>query len=727
MKKNELLRDRVIIKKRMLLTLFMIFIFFIGLIGRLCYVMIYKSFDYKKLAVNQWTNEVTIDAKRGRILDRNGNELAISGNVYRVDLDLNSLRTLYQGNTKKTTCEKISQDLAKALDMDEKKVYKIINSKRANGDPMGGAILKRRIEKDVADKVSALKLQGVLISPDTKRYYPNNNFLAQVIGHTDSDGVGLTGIEKYYNAVLSGTPGKKTSENDKSGNELPYSIASYQKPVDGKDVQLTIDFMIQSFCEKAADQALKDNKAKAVTIVAMDPKTGEILAMVNKPDYNPNDPWEKGKTTNELNEMWRNRAVSDSFEPGSIFKAVTASAAIDSGAISSSDRFTCTSSGFKIGNHTIHCAQGEVHGVEDIPLLLQNSCNVGFAQLGIKMGKNILLDYVNKFGFGHKTGIDINGEASGIVKSVKNTTESDLATISFGQTNTLTPVQYMAALNAIANGGKWIRPHLMKSIDKTDDNNKQQVVSKYNNFGETQIINAQTASTMRANLENVVTQGGGHNAFVEGYHIAGKTGTAQKPKTDGVGYDPSKYRSSFASMAPADDPKISLFVSVDEPDPSQYFASLVAAPVAKQLYIDIFNYLSLSPQGSANVLKDVVIPDLRGMSKSDSQSTLKKLNLDCEFSGSGDKVVKVAPIPGLTAKEGSKIQLTLGNESTYDNQISVPDFKGYGKTSAQQILDSLGLKGTFSGNGVVIKQSIEAGKNVTKGNSISFEMKDDSD
>lgn len=308
--------------------------------------------------------------------------------------------------------------------------------------------------------------------------------MAHVLGHTNSDGAGLTGAELYYNKDLAGKPGVRISETDNKSKELPDTISEYTKPVDGNDVVLTIDEMIQSFCEKAAAQALSDNKAKAVTIIAMNPKNGEILAMVNKPDYNPNNPWEGAKTSDELQKLWRNRAVSDTFEPGSIFKVVTASAALAENKVSENDKFVCNGS-VKISNRIIHCWKVGGHGVENFVDLLKNSCNIGFAEVGKRLGKDLLCKYISKFGFGQKTGIDLPGEAQGIVKNVKNVTDLDVATISFGQVNTVSCVQYLAAFNAVANGGTWIRPHIMKEISHYDEDSQSTVINrKYSDYGE---------------------------------------------------------------------------------------------------------------------------------------------------------------------------------------------------------------------------------------------------
>lgn len=685
--------------------------------------MVIQGASLKQLAVNQWTSEVKIDAKRGKILDRYGHELAVSANVYRVDLDMNTLRDTM--SIQKLSNETLAIKLSGALDMKSEDIVKILNKTLPGGLPLGSANLARRIEKVQADNVTALNLKGVLVSADTKRYYPNNNLLAQTIGHTNSDGVGLTGVELTYNSVLSGTPGVRIAETDKKSAVQSSTISEYTKPVDGKDVILTIDKTIQEFCENAADQAMKDTKSKGVTIIVMDPTNGEILAMVNKPDYNPNDPWVDGASFDELQKMWRNKAVSDTFEPGSIFKVITATAALETGAVSDASTFNCTGS-VKIGSNTIHCWKSGGHGQQSFLDILKNSCNIGFAQVGKMVGKENLNKYISTFGFGSKTGIDLPGEASGIIKKTQSITELDLATIAFGQTDTVTPIQYMAAFNAVANGGKWIRPHVMKELAHYDSISGKEITDRlYNNLGEKQILDADKMSTLRGYLEKVVAEGGGKKAFIEGYHIAGKTGTAQKAGVGG--YQSGKYISSFAGMAPADNPKFTVFVSIDEPDPSNYYAGQITAPVAKQVFDDIFNYMAVKSDASADdtaksLLKDVVIPEVRGKTKEEAVKILKQQHLNYQIDSNGEYVVDINPKPGYTVKEQSKIILYTGTSPNYNKVVAVPNVMGLTKERATEVLSSVGLKTTIVGDGMVSEQDINPATEVSIGTTLTLEM-----
>ncbi|MDU1442838.1 stage V sporulation protein D [Clostridium cochlearium] len=723
-KKNY--RDKVLSKKRMFLVLMILAVLFTGLMGRLIFVMVYKSPDYKKAAIDQWTSEVEISAKRGRILDRNGNELAISANVYRIDLDLNALRSTMK--TKKLTTEDVASKLAEALEMEKEDVVKVIEKKLPNGLPYGSATLKRRIEKSMADKVKELDLWGVIVSADTKRYYPNENYLAHVLGHTNSDGDGLAGIEMQYNSVLSGKPGKRIAELDNTrSRQLPYVISEFTKPEDGKDVVLTIDEMIQHFCEKAATQALSDNKAKAVSIMAMNPNNGEILALVNKPDYNPNNPWVEGKTSEELQKMWRNRAISDTFEPGSIFKVITSTAALEENLVSEEDRFYCKGSTV-IGKRTVRCWKSGGHGSQTFVEILKNSCNVGFTELGKKIGKENLYKYIRKFGFGEKTGVDVPGEALGIIKNPANISELDLATISFGQTNTVSIVQYLSAFNAVANGGKLIKPHFLKEIQSYDEETGvKKTEKKFEDYNEKKILSEEKTAQLRGYLEKVISEGGGKKAFIEGYTIGGKTGTAQKV-IDGK-YGPQKYISSFAGMAPAEKPQITLFVSIDEPDPSNYYAGQIAAPVAQQVFNDIFNYLSIKGNASDSEIaeslkKDIVIPEIRGLKKAEALKILKEQKLDYNIDEKGDYITDMNPKPGYTVKEGSKIVLYTGKTSNYNRVVAVPDIRGYTIENASKLLNSLGLKITYSGSGLIYEQSVKEDEEVPKGTTIHVKLEE---
>ena len=710
--------------------------------------MTVKAPEYAGMAEEQWTSEVKIDAVRGKILDRNGKELAVSADVYRVDLDLKTLRNYLDTSLSKLSSKEIARRqslgipvptenrsltindvapvIAEALNMDKDEVLKKLDTRLESGNPADSATLIRRIDKDEADKVKELKIDGIVVSKDTKRIYPNNNFLAHVLGCTDSDGKGLTGIEAEYNTYLSGIPGVKIGELDKNSNDLPYSQSTFTSPVNGKDVTLTIDETIQSFAEKAAEQAYKANNAKAASVLVMDPKTGEVLAMANKPDFDPNNPREgyesfDGETSSDkIQKMWRNRLVSDSFEPGSIFKVITSIAALEENLVNENSTFYCGGS-IQLADRTINCWELGGHGAQTFPEIVQNSCNIGFIKVGEMLGKEKLYEYIKKFGFGELTGIDLQGETEGIVKIPENTSPTDLATISFGHTNTVNSVQYMAAFNAVANGGTWIQPHLMKEITHEDDNGVKVVDETYNPNKKTVASEDKTAE-LRSYLERVVTSGSATATFIDGYHIGGKTGTANKMENGR--YIDGKYISSFVGMAPVDDPKVTVMITVDEPSTGMYYASQVAAPYAKPLFMDIFNYLNnkFSNEGENKIAKEHIIPEIRGMKKDDAIKVLSDLNLEYEIDTDGDKVASVKPYPGTAVKEGSKITISASGSSDDSKNIVMPDVRGYAKEDASKVLENLGLSVVFEGEGVVSQQNISQGEIITKGTLVTLKL-----
>ncbi|MFT8316462.1 MAG: penicillin-binding transpeptidase domain-containing protein [Clostridium sp.] len=580
-----------ILTNKRLLGVFMLFgLVLILVIGRLFYLMVSDSKFYKVKALQQWTSQITVPAERGRILDRNDNELVVSSEAYRVDIDMNTLRQALK--IKSISMDQLSNGLSAILNMPVKQVSNILYLKSPEGMPVKFATLARKIDKTQADKIKALNISGFIISNDSKRVYKNNNFLASTLGYTNSDGNGVSGVELSYNKELAGIPGQKILETDNRGNQLPYENSQYIAPVNGKDLVLTIDQTIQLYAEQAAQKALIDNKAKSVTITVMNPKNGEILAMVNKPDYDPNNPnGAKNQTGEQIATSWKNNAVQNTFEPGSIFKVITSYAAMAENVVNDATRFPDPGyvmvDGVRINEWNLTGFPSQTF--QDI---IKNSSNVGFVKLGTELlGKDKLFKYINLFGFGQKTGVDLPGESTGIVRPINNVNKVDLANISFGQGISLTAMQYLSAFNSVANGGTWIRPHIMKEIVHTDSNNKPVVDTTYNNLGEKKILDPNIASTLRTYLRKVVTDGVGSAAEVPGLDIAGKTGTAQKSSPTG-GYAPGKYMSSFAGMAPENDPKITMLISIDEPDQSKYYAGQTAAPVAKDLFKLIFDYMN---------------------------------------------------------------------------------------------------------------------------------------
>ena len=710
---------------RVLAFLLAIVILFLALSGRLLYISIFRSKDYKAMAEEQWTNEIQIDARRGRILDRNNRELAVTANVFRVDLDLITLRKYI--DKKDTDNIEIAKLLAEALEMDEEKVLSRIELTYPSGNPANSATLIRRIEKEKADKVKELDINGVIVSEDTKRYYPNGDFLSHTLGTTNADGEGLSGLELYYNEELMGIPGVRVSEVSGNSTSNPYSETSFTPPVDGKDMTLTIDENIQYFVEKVAEDALNKHNADSVSIAVMNPNNGEILGMVNKPGFNPNNPYEgseafKGKDESaKLQNMWRNTIVSDAFEPGSIFKIITSIAAIEENIAGKDEVYYCDGS-LNVAGKNIKCWKPGGHGVQNFNQTLENSCNVAFMEMGAKLGAEKLNEYIKLFGFGTQSGIDLPGEATGIVKNVEDISAVDLATISFGQTNTMNGIQFMTALNAVANGGDLIQPHIMKELSHKDNNGTKIIDEVFVPKIQENIVDEKSTMRVKEALESTVSNGSSKDAGIEGIKVAGKTGTAEKvdPETGTYG---AGYIASFAGFAPYDNPQVSLIVIIDNPKNGEHFGGIVAAPFAGELFNNIFNYISLNEGQLDAKDESVIIPDLRGDKVTSAEKTLNELGINCVIEGDGTFVTSVTPIPGYKVKKGDSITLYAGSRfDRNEKEIVVPDFRKLNKEEAEEILKYLGLKGEFEGEGEIKEQSISAGEIIKSGDKIKFKL-----
>lgn len=710
---------------RVLAFLLAIVILFLVLVGRLLYISIFRSKDYKAMAEEQWTNEIQIDARRGRILDRNNRELAVTANVFRVDLDLITLRKYI--DKKEIDNIEVAKLLAEALEMDEEKVLSRIELTYPSGNPANSATLIRRVEKEKADKVKELDINGVIVSEDTKRYYPNGDFLSHTLGTTNADGEGLSGLELYYNEELMGIPGVRVSEVSGNSASNPYSETSFTPPVDGKDMTLTIDENIQYFVEKVAEDALKKHNADSVSIAVMNPNNGEILGMVNKPGFNPNNPYEGSEAFNgkdesaKLQNMWRNTIVSDSFEPGSIFKIITSIAAIEENIAGKDEVYYCDGS-LNVAGRNIKCWKPGGHGVQNFNQTLENSCNVAFMEMGAKLGAEKLNEYIKLFGFGTQSGIDLPGEATGIVKNVGDINAVDLATISFGQTNTMNGIQFMTALNAVANGGDLIQPHIMKELSHKDGNGTKIIDEVFVPKIQENIVDEKSTMRVKEALESTVSKGSSKDAGIEGIKVAGKTGTAEKvdPETGTYG---AGYIASFAGFAPYDNPQVSLIVIIDNPKNGEHFGGIVAAPFAGELFNNIFNYISLNEGQLDQKDESVIIPDLRGDKVTSAEKTLNELGVNCVIEGDGTFVTSITPLPGYKVKKGDSITLYAGSRfDRNEKEIVVPDFRKLNKEEAEEILKSLGLKGEFEGEGEIKEQSISAGEIIKSGDKIKFKL-----
>lgn len=696
------------------------------LLVKMLYLTVIKGPELAEKAETQWKSEMNLTAMRGNIVDRNGSILVTSTNVYRIEVDMDTLKTYIEDE--KTTVEKVSSDLAEALGASYDDIYGKLSDEENKF-----IILSKGLEKDVIDKVKSLEIRGLVYYDEIERYYPNGNYLSQVLGIINSEGVGLTGLELQYDDYLSGLSGIRIGGVDAYSNDLPFVSGKQTNAINGKDIVTTIDENLQYYAELVANEGLETYKAKRVSITIMNPNNGEILAMASTPGYDPNDPYEgyenfEGDTENDkIQNMWRNSIVSDTYEPGSTFKIITMAAAMEEGLIHDDDVFVCNGSK-TFGDVNVHCWNLSGHGAQTAAEILKNSCNVGFMELGARLGAEKLNEYIKKLGFGNITGIDLPGEAEGIVKSTNSISDIDLATIAFGQTNTLNALQLLTAVNAVANGGNLIQPHIVKEITHKDSNGNTIVDKTIEGKTTENVLSEKTSATLREYLERTATQDAGAGTFVQGYDIAGKTGTAQKVDIETGSYSADKYIASMVAMTPVDDPQLTVYIAVDEPSTGVYYGGQVAAPLMKKLFSYIFAYIE-SPTGKASysISKDVIIPEVRGKSIEEAKSILEENGLGCEINGDGNTIVSINPYPGTTVKAGSKITLTASSKSSIDNKIIMPDLAGTTVEFAINLLDNLGLQYEYEGSGKVVEQSISSGELISSGTKVKLVFKEESE
>lgn len=574
--------------KRYLWVTALTFLLFLGLGARLFYVTVIAKDEIFSKAQSQIVREITIPAKRGDILDRNGSILASTTEAYRVDADLKTLRRLLE--SRDTTAEEFAAPIAEILGEDQGELLTKLTAEN------NGIIIKRKIEKDTIDRLREyIDEEGInflIIGYDNIRYYPNSSFLSHVLGSVNIDGTGVMGIEYWYDETLKGISGIKIAEVDKQNRELPYSAVVQTSAIDGSDLILTIDEKVQYFIENLAQEAMDKHEAESVTMIVSDPKTGGVLGMVNLPDFDPSNPREE-RTQEEFDAITRNFSVNDAYEPGSTFKIVTISAAIEEGVVSEHDHFYCP--GYIMVNGVrINCVNRSGHGDQSLGDVLRNSCNVGTIMIAQKLGAERFNEYVGSYLFGQKTGIDLPGETSGIVFNKDSMTPVDLATSAIGQAQTVSPVQMMNAINAISNGGMMNPLHIGDKATLLDVNGNltERVL---NDTTEKEIISKNTADRMLTLLYGVVGANEKSSGYIEDIAVFGKTGTAQKIIKDENGkqkYSDDEFISSFIGGAPYEDPKVTVLVIINNPKDAIY-GNVVAAPWAKEIILEMDKYLSL--------------------------------------------------------------------------------------------------------------------------------------
>ena len=663
-----------------------------ALIGRLAYLQLVRGPELESWAMAQWMRDVPVEPKRGIIYDRNLRELAISANADTVV----AIPARIQ-NPQQTTAK-----LAAVLGISEQSIYDRITQRRSL------VYVARKVTPEQAAEIRALDLEGVTFQIETKRYYPHQNLASHVLGFAGIDNQGLNGVELTYDKILSGTAGEVRYPTDARSGPLTNANPEYVPPVDGNSIVLTIDEVIQHIAERELDVIMKLHNAQSAMAVAMSPKTGEILAMANRPDFDPN------YFNLYPQELWRNAVVSDSFEPGSTFKVVTAAAGLNEGVVKESDRFF--DPGYIIvAGARLHCHKAGGHGDQTFEQVIWNSCNPGFVSVAQKLGKDSLFRYIDAFGFGKKSGIDLPGEATGIMFQKVGPVE--LATTSFGQGPSVTPLQQVVAMGAVANGGNLFQPRLVKEVHDPEGN----LIETYEPTVLGNPITEETAARLRVLLEGVVVNGSGKHAYIEGYRVAGKTGTAQVPKPGG-GYYSDRYIASFIGFAPANDPEIVMLVMINDPKGNYgYYGSMVAAPAYKAMMADILRYLDIKPSTEAPGLQppgSILVPELRGLSTTAALAHLRDLGLNLRMEQVGTIVLEQTPKPGAEVMAGTTIVVELGENPLTGGKVEVPDIRGLPMRDAMLRLYSLGLKIVIEGTGIAVSQSPEPGIHVDVGSAI---------
>lgn len=542
------------------------------LAGRLCYLMIFRSEELSKKALNIEQRERTIKAARGKIYDRNGIVLADNQAVCSVSV------IYYQIKEPQKVIKLLSQKLALSEEEVKKKVEKVSSREK----------IKSNVPKSVADEIREAGLDGVKVDEDYKRYYPFGTLASKVLGFAGADNQGILGIESRYDDVLKGTDGKILTLTDYQGIEIENAAETRVEPVNGNDLYLSVDYNVQCYVQQAAEKVLKVKKAKRVSVILMNPQNGEIYALVSLPEYDLNEPFvltkayeAEGKNQNDkLNDMWRNPVISDSYEPGSTFKIITATAALEERKVTLQDSFFCP--GFKIvEDRKIRCHKTQGHGSETFKQGVMNSCNPVFMEIGARVGAKDMLRYYHKLGLYERTGVDLPGEANSIMHKLDKIGAVELATMSFGQSIQITPLQLMRAVSAGINGGRLVTPHF--ALEKKNPVTKE--ITEYEYKEKVGAVSKETSQTLREVLEAVVAEGTGKNGQVEGYRVGGKTATSEKlPRRSG------KYISSFLGFAPANHPKILGLVLIDEPQ-GTYYGGVIAAPVMAEIFQNVLPYL----------------------------------------------------------------------------------------------------------------------------------------
>lgn len=674
------------------------------LICRLAWIQFVRGDELRDKAEANRMDDIPVPAKRGTIYDRNGVELVES-------ISSNSVCAFPPEIKRGGEQEKTARELSRILGLNYDDVYKRI-TKSTNFE-----YIKRKVDDPgkIAE-IKKLNLPGIDIIEESQRSYPKGTFASHILGFVGTDNIGLEGLEAKLNKDLQGVPGRIITEKDAKGRDIPQALHGYEPPIPGSSVSLTIDQTVQYFVERELNTIVEQYNPKNAVIIVMDPKTGEVLGMGSKPDFDP------GKYNDSPVENRRNNAIQLNYEPGSTFKIITSSAGLEEGVVTPDTHFY--DPGYIIvGDRRVKCWRyPRSHGDETFREVVENSCNPGFVKVGLDLGNERFYKYVKAFGFGQKTGIGLTGEASGIVIPENKLIPINIATISIGQSISVTPIQLITAASAVANGGMLMQPQIVKEIKDY----KGVVVKEFTPQPVRQVIAKSTARQLADILEGVVSHGTGSKGYIEGYRAAGKTGTAQKAGVGG--YAQGKYIASFAGFAPADDPRIAALVVIDEPQGGNYMGGQIAAPVFGNLGRDILRYLGVTPELSAEEIQnkaaqqEVMVPDVVNTSFEDAQRILRVAGLQTRVEGEGSWVIKQQPQGGAKFPAGTQVIIYLGKQGEgipTGQQVTVPDLTGMTMRGAGQLLGKLGLQFDPQGTGVAIEQKILPGTKVKAGSNVT--------
>jgi len=725
-------------------TIFMMVLFgvlaFIPMVIKLVHVQLIDAQFYQSKAADQQTRDTIIAPKRGVIYDRNMKELAVSATTETVYISPADIETAEQES-------EVARVLSETLELDYQTVLEKTQNKKSYYQ-----VIKKKVDEEVAttlrNRIKESEISAIHLAEDTKRYYPFGSMAAQVLGFCGDENSGLAGIEAMYEEELKGMPGRIIAAKNAKGTAMPFKYEEYYDAQNGQDVVLTIDSTIQQILEKHLGTAVIDAKAQNRGAgIVMDITTGEILALSTMGGFDLNDPFkiedpnalarieaaseeERGTVrSNELNAMWRSKIISDSYEPGSTFKTLTIAMGVEEGVVGPNSTFSCPGY-MKVGDRTVHCWKRTGHGTVTLSGALENSCNCALMQIVSKIGNEKFFDYVTAFGLREKTGVDLPGEATGYFfkeAEFKNPNNKvSLAVASFGQTFKVTPIQMITAVSAVVNGGKLLKPHIVKEI--VDQNGI--AVKTIEPEVVRQIVSKETSAFVCSSLESVVAGGTGKNASVKGYRIGGKTGTSEKIDIKKEG-EPEKYVASFLGVAPMESPRYAILIIVDEPGGSYVEGSQVAAPVAGKVYSEILPYLGIDPVYSEEEMtkQNIYLPNVVGMTAGDAKTMLSSkryVNLKVKTVGEGATVTDQLPLYGSSIPDDSQVVLYLGG-SAQNDLVEVPNVVGMSPEEANRTLTNAGLMCTAVGvtneSGITAtKQSVAAGTKVQRTTNVTVEF-----